>query len=180
MKKKHPIEIKNSHRIINAGPLALITASHLDSTTITPIAWTMPASSSPKLIAVAFAHKRFSLELLLASGGFCINIADETIIDDIMICGKNSGRNINKFHETDLTAVKCNKIDTSYIDECIAHIECTVYDTYKAGDHTIVIGEVVDSYSDEDFILENGIINLEKYSPLHHLGGSAFTSLKKI
>jgi flavin reductase (DIM6/NTAB) family NADH-FMN oxidoreductase RutF len=180
MKTKYPIEIQKSHRIINPGSLAIITTSFGDDSTIAPIAWAMPASNSPKLMAIAFNHNRYSLELLLQSHCFCINIADESILNDIMFCGKNTGRNVNKFKETSLTPVECNKIKTSYIDQCIAHIECSVRETSKAGDHTIVIAEVVDAYSDEDFLNDNDVVNLEKYSPIHHLGGNSFSSLKKI
>ncbi len=180
MKKKVPVKIEDSHRIINAGPLVLISASLGDAATVTPIAWAMPASGSPKLMAVAFAHKRYSLELLVKAKCFCINVPDVTLEDRVMFCGKNSGRDTDKFAETGLTPLPCDKICSIYVDECIAHIECAVYDTFPAGDHTIVLGEAVNAFADEGFINEHGVVNLDRYSPLHHLGGKYFTSLKPV
>ena len=180
MKKKVTIPVKDSHRLVNAGALALISASYEGSSTITPIAWHMPVSSNPKLFAAAFAHKRYSLELALASGCFCINIPGASLKEQVLICGKNSGRDMDKFKETGLTAVKCNKIPSLYVSECIAHIECSVTETFSAGDHTIVIGMAVDAYSDESLLTDKGIIDIENFEPLHHLGGVHFAALKKI
>ena len=180
MEKKLNIPTTNSHRIINAGSVILLTASTSYSTTITTVAWNMPVSNSPKLIAVSLEVSRFSLEIIEESLSFCINLPESSLLEQTLFCGTHSGRDVDKFRETGLTPVKCSQISTCYIDECIAHIECSVRNIHNSGDHKIVVGEVAASYINENVLNQNGVIDIENFQLIHHLGGNNFGILNKL
>ena len=177
MNERISIPIKDSHRLINAGSLILVSVSSGNRSTITPIAWHMPVSGTPKLVAIALAAKHFSLELIETTRCFCINLPDHTLLDRVLYCGSHSGRNVNKFVETELTAARCNTIDCLRVEDCSAHIECMVSDIIPAGDHKMVIGEVTAAYCLKEIWRDDGTLDPEKLSLIQHLGGTAFGTI---
>ncbi|MDY6968328.1 MAG: flavin reductase family protein [Spirochaetota bacterium] len=177
MGKKINIPVKDSHRLINAGSVILLTASNSNSTTITTVAWNMPVSNSPKLIAVSLEVTRFSLEIIEESLSFCVNLPEASLLKQTLYCGTHSGRDIDKFSKTGLTPIKCNQIPTYYIDECVAHVECNVCNIHNSGDHKIVVGEVTASYINEELFNQNSVIDLNNFQLIHHLGGNNFGTL---
>ncbi len=174
------IPIKDSHRLLNAGNVILVSAQNGDQKTITPVAWQMPVSSNPKLFAIALGHKRYCLELIKKSNCFCINIPDAKLIDAINICGSHSGRDIDKCKEAKLTPAKCTKVDCFYIKECIAYLECEVYKFIEVGDHTIVVGEVKTAHGVDGLLTADGVYDTDKFQIINHLGGDYFAMLKLV
>ena len=177
--QKIAIPIKDSHRLINAGPVILVSAEWQGASTITTVAWHMPVSSSPKLVSVALANKRFSLELLRESQNFCINIPDYSLLDKVIFCGTYSGRGRNKFSEAGLTPEKSELISAPYIKECVAHIGCRLERIMDVGDHSIVVGEVVEAFSEDLVLNPDGVVDIQRVSLIQHLGGSHFGTIGK-
>ncbi len=180
MIKKIDIPIDRSNRIINAGSVILLTATNSESNTISTIAWNMPVSKSPALIALSISNKGYFLELINQSKSFCINLPEMSLLNKVRFCGSCSGRDIDKFKETGLTPVKCREISTFYIEECVAHIECGLTEIIESGDHKVVIGKVLSSYINESLFNEDNVIDLRLIQPIHHLGGTHFGTLNKM
>ncbi len=179
MKKKLVIPLELSNRIINAGSVILLCATYNKNTTISTIAWHMPISKFPDMIALAISKKGYSLELLSKSGEFCINLPDMSMIEAVKFCGSHSGRDVDKFKKTGLTPFECKQIDTFFIGECLAHIECKLHKLNTFGDHTVVIGEVLTSYIDDVLFDNDAVIDVENISLIHHFGGTHFGTLIK-
>ncbi len=179
MKEKFVIPSEHSNRIINAGSVILLCATYNKNTTISTIAWHMPVSKFPNMIALAISKKGYSLELLSKSGEFCINLPDISMLEAVKYCGTHSGRDVDKFKKTCLSSLKCKQITTFYIDECLAHIECKLHKLNIFGDHTIVIGEVLTSYIDDALFNNDSVIDIENVKLIHHFGGTHFGTLIK-
>lgn len=178
MNKFQSIPVHDSHRLVNAGNVIMISAKSTIKQTVTTVAWHMPVSSHPKLISCALAHKRYCLEIIHEAECFCINIPDYSLLDAAVFCGTYSGRTVDKCSEAHLTTMQCSSIDCFYINECIAYIECSLYSCIEAGDHTIVIGEVKEAKAKDFCFTSDGVIDISKVQLIHHLGGSHFGILK--
>lgn len=172
------IPVQDAHRLVNAGNIILVSVQSKEKRTVTTVAWHMPVSSQPKLLSCALANKRYSLELIKESKCFCINIPELKLLDAVVFCGTYSGRKVDKCKEANLTAVACSTTDGFFIDECVAHIECTLYAMFEAGDHTIVLGEVTSAMAKEYLFTPDGVIDINKVQLIHHLGGTHFGILK--
>ncbi len=179
MVKKADIPLADSHRIINPGSVILVSAHSNNFKTISTIAWHMPVSSWPKLVAISLANTRYSLKLIVESQEFCINLPDYSLLDKVIFCGTYSGKEVDKFSETGFTPMRCKSISSSYIEECVAHIECKLFSIFEGGDHQIVVGEVKAAYANENLFNSDGVIDITRISLIHHLGGSHFCVLKK-
>ena len=93
-------------------------------------------------------------------------------------CGSHTGRKVDKFQETNLTALEGISLDCPRIKECIAHLECKVLDEQVYGDHTLFVGKVVacDGRSD---ILKNDKTDTSQLEIPYHLTGRNFTFNQK-
>ena len=106
-------------------------------------AWCFPLSIEPPLFGVSVGKGRFSYGMVEKSKEFVINIPDGRMIDAALICGKNSGRDSDKFALAKLTKIKSAKVSAPTISECHTSIECMVVDSKETGDHVLFIGRPV-------------------------------------
>jgi flavin reductase (DIM6/NTAB) family NADH-FMN oxidoreductase RutF len=143
---------------------------------ITTMAWAMPTSINPPLIAISLAATRHSHTLIEESGEFIINIPTLETLQAVYACGSLTGRSFDKFKKTGLTQMPGKKVKAPAIRECIAHIECAVEDKLKTGDHTVFIGKILEAYADMGVFTESGY-DLKNARMLYHTGGNNFVIL---
>lgn len=174
MKKEIPIE--QAIRLINHGPLILLTSAYKDKTDIISVAWQTPVSLSPVLVAVSINQSALSSEFIEKGEEFAINIPPVSLLEKVVFCGAKSGREIDKFAQTGLTSLKARVIRSPLIEECIGHIECQLYHKQTVGDHYLFIGGVVSASVDEDKFDGYLKADMEGAKTLHHLGGNFFLS----
>jgi flavin reductase (DIM6/NTAB) family NADH-FMN oxidoreductase RutF len=168
------IPITNANRLINHGPTVLITSRRGDKMNVMTAAWQMPVSFKPVLVAVSIGQERFSHELILQSREFVINIPHIRMLKEVLCCGTQTGREIDKFKVCKLTPVKAQKVKAPLIEECLGNIECNLHSIHEAGDHTIFIGEVVAASVKEGIFDGYLKVDLDQAKTLHHLGGKVF------
>jgi flavin reductase (DIM6/NTAB) family NADH-FMN oxidoreductase RutF len=83
---------------------------------------------------------------------------------------------LDKFKETRLTPSPAKTVKPPIIKECIAHIECTLYQQIAAGDHTLFVGEIKAAYVNEDAF--TGEYDLCRNQLIFHVGGNKFATLE--
>jgi len=139
------------------------------------LAWTMPTSFSPPLVAISISPKRYSHRLIKETKEFCINIPTMEIVKQVLFCGRHSGYAFDKFRETKLTPIKAKKVKPPLIKECAAHIECKVVSEFETGDHTIFVGEVLSATVSKE-LFDKGY-DLKKVKPIYHAGFDDFVTI---
>ena len=142
---------------------------------ITTMAWAMPASNNPPLVAISLAPGRHSHTLIEESGEFIVNIPTLEVLQAVYACGSLTGRSFDKFRKANLTQMPAKRVKAPAIQECIAHLECEVEDKITAGDHTIFIGKILEAYADMGVFTES--YDLKKTRMLYHAGGNNFAVL---
>jgi flavin reductase (DIM6/NTAB) family NADH-FMN oxidoreductase RutF len=143
---------------------------------IIAIAWLIPLSVSPPLVGMSIRPTRHSYGLIQATGEFVVNVAPQEITRQVLFCGRRSGRDVDKFAATGLTPGKARHVRPPIIEECIAHLECRVVQDVEAGDHHLIIAEVLAAYARPGVLDDNGLYDLSRVHPLLHLGRNCFTS----
>lgn len=178
MEEFKSIELIYAHRVLHPKLVALIACYDKDGIpNAMTAAWISPVSVSPPLIVVSIAPKRYTYELIKKAKVFSVNIPPFELMNKVHQVGTISGRDVkNKLKKIGLTVIKGRKLNVPIIKECIAFLECKLWRDVPAGDHNLVIGEIVDAYA------KNGIFdkmyNIDKVSLLYHLGGNNYTTLK--
>ena len=76
---------------------------------------------------------------------FVINFMPFELKKQVLFCGRTSGEAIDKFKETGLIKEEAETIDCPRIKQAAGCLECEVVNEIDAGDHVIIIGEVLKS-----------------------------------
>ncbi|MGB9741167.1 MAG: flavin reductase family protein [Candidatus Bathyarchaeia archaeon] len=179
MKEKEVVDVNPSNALRLIHPMHVVLVSCIGKSgkpNIITLAWAMPTSINPPLVAVSIAPRRYSHRLIEETKEFVVNIPTIEILDEISLCGTVSGRDHDKFKETGLTPLPAKKVNAPIIKECVAHLECKLHSQFPAGDHTIFVGEIVEAYADRETF--DGVYNLEKAKMIFHLGGNEFAALE--
>lgn len=119
-----------------------VSGDERDNSNIIVLGWKMQTSIDPPMVAISVGKTRYSHSLLLRSGEFVLAIPGGNLAEEVFYCGTHSGRDVDKFKETNLTAIPASKVKPPLIKECIANIECKIVGNLDTGDHTIFVGEV--------------------------------------
>jgi flavin reductase (DIM6/NTAB) family NADH-FMN oxidoreductase RutF len=176
MSEKINIEFSSAYRLLH--PMHTILVSCVGKTgkpNVLPLAWAMPTSRDPALVAVSVAPSRYSHGLIEETKEFVVNLPTLDIIEETLACGRTTGKTTDKFAETGLTPLPARKVKAPIIKECIAHLECKLHSQFKTGDHTIFVGEVVTAYANKGVFTDK--YNIDEARMLYHLGGNVFATL---
>ncbi len=135
----------------------------------------MPVSYVPPLIAISLKPQHCSSKMIEETGEFVVNVPSMGFVKETLSCGRLSGRNHDKFKELELTPVSSKKVRAPIVNECFAHLECKVVNRIPAGDHTLLIGEVLAAYANKGAFSPN--CNIAKFKPVFHVGDDDFAEL---
>ncbi|MBN1899420.1 MAG: flavin reductase family protein [Spirochaetes bacterium] len=179
MKKEIPLDKAN--RIINNGPVVMVSTVYKKKPNIFSVAWSMPVSHSPSCVAISSGLSNFSTRIIKETKEFVINVPDVSLKEKVIGCGSVPGDNVDKFKRFELTPVKSKKVKAPAIQECIGHLECRVHRSLAIFDHIVFVGRVMAAYVDRDKWDFNGNIwRLERCQILHHMGGEFFSTIGSI
>ncbi len=176
MSDKVPVNSALAYRLLH--PMHTVVVSCVGKAgkpNITTLAWAMPTSHDPPLVAISVSPKRHSYTLIQESKEFTINIPTLEKLQEVYACGSLTGRSYDKFKKAGLTPIPGRKVKAPAIRECIAHIECQLDSQVTTGDHTILIGKIVDAYANIGVFTES--YDLKKARLLFHAGGNNFAVL---
>jgi flavin reductase (DIM6/NTAB) family NADH-FMN oxidoreductase RutF len=175
-KKKIETSLSNAYRFLHPMHTVLVScADNAGKANIITLAWAMPTSINPPLVAISIKPSRHSYKLIKETHEFAVNIPTMEIVKETLFCGRRSGKNHDKFKETKLTSLPAKTIKAPIIKECVAHLECKLQQMLVTGDHIIFVGEIIEAYADEESFNEE--FNIEKAKLIYHLGGNKFVSL---
>jgi flavin reductase (DIM6/NTAB) family NADH-FMN oxidoreductase RutF len=106
-------------------------------------------SYSPFMLGIGISHRRYSYQLIHAEREFTVNIPTAEYLEQVKLCGRLSGRDVDKFEATGFTKVAGKVAGSSMIAECPVSIECKVTQQLKLEERTWFIGEVAAVYAEE-------------------------------
>jgi len=174
--KKVDVELSQAYRLLHPEHTILLTCKDKKgNANIITLAWSMPVSVEPPLLALSIRPTRHSYKMINETKEFVINIPTMDIVKETLFCGRRSGKQHDKFKETGLTPSPAKTVKPPIIKECVAHLECKLRRKITAGDHIIIVGEIVTAYVNEGVF--DKIYDLNKVKPVYHMGGDDFATL---
>lgn len=161
-------------------PPALIGSGNMEHPNVMTAAWTGIICSDPVLTYVSLRPSRYTHELISQNKEFTINLPTWKIAEATDTVGVKSGRDLDKFALTGLTAEPCSKVKAPQIAECPVSMECKVLEVRPFGTHDMFLAEVVAVNVDDKYIDENDALDLEKAGLLAYAHGFYYTLGRKI
>ena len=176
---KIAISLSQAHRLINVGPVVLVTSAYEGQRNVMSAAWTTPLCTEPApLVSAAINVGHYTHELITASQEFVLNIPGEDLLAAIRFCGSRHGRGRDKLAEAGLTPLPAAEVSASLIGECLGHIECRLVEAPIFGDHALFVGQVVAASAEVELFEGTWLLPPGRPRPVHHLGNRYYGALE--
>ena len=134
-------------------PVTLVSSIGRDGqANIMVVTYIAGINEEPPMFGIGIRPQKYSNTLIKQTKEFVINIPTLNLIQEIDYCGTHSGRDVQKFNQLKLTAIKAKKVKTPLISECPINIECKLRQIIKLPSHDFFIGEVVALNIDQEII----------------------------
>jgi len=129
------------------SPVTVVTSKFESKSNGMTAAWVAQVSLRPTLVMVSVAPERFTHDLIQKSKIFAVNILADYQLDIGKHFGFTSGKRGDK-----LAGIRCDskKTGAPILKDCYGYMDCRVLSAFKAGDHTIFVGEVEESAIQRD------------------------------
>lgn len=163
--KKRPLPLSRVYRLLEPGPVVLLTTAGTKRPNIMAMSWHMMIDFEPPIVGCVVSNRDYTFDILRKTKECVINIPTVELVKQVTGCGNTSGRNIDKFEKFGLTPSTALKVKAPLIDECFANLECKVVDTKMVNKYNIFILKVVKAW----------IARSKKHpKTIHHFGRGNF------
>lgn len=130
------------------------------------VAWGGTCCTSPPCIDIALRKATYSYQSILDRKAFTVHVTPERYLAEADYFGIVSGRDVDKFTATGLTAVRSDVVDAPYIKEFPFVMECRLFKVVELGLHTQFIGEIMDVKTDDDVLDDRALPDVDSIKPV--------------
>jgi len=171
-----PVELPKAYRLLNHGPVTLVTSAHGGRRNVMAASWAMPLDFQPAKVAVVIDARTLTRELVEASGEFALNIPARAQAGATLAVGSRSGREADKFAAAGLSTFPAREIAAPLLAGCLGWLECRVIpEPHNATRHDLFIAEVVAAWADASaFSAGRWHFPDNEHRSIHYLAGGAF------
>ena len=156
----------NPSTMLNPSPVVLVSCAEKGKTgkrDLVTVAWAGTVNSEPPMVSVSIRRERYSHRLILESGEFVVNLADEPLARALDFCGVRSGRDVNKAEAAGFRYIPAEGMRTApAVEGAPASLSCRVRQVLELGSHDLFLGEVTAVQVRADLVDERGGIHFEK------------------
>ncbi len=178
---RRSVDLTIAYRLIGPGPLVLVSSLLKGRAGLTPIAWHMPISDDPPIVALEIWKGHFIHKAILETGDFVINIPSSDMSQMICKLGSVSGKKIDKFEEFGLIKEAGKRVKSPRLKSAIGIIECKLRKEERLlKKYNVILGDIVYAEAEKSIFTDRW--HPEKNGPrlLHHLGGKIFSVPSKL
>lgn len=147
-------------------PAAVVSVADDKQDNLITISWIGVVCSDPPMIGFSVRKNRYSFEILERGSDFVVNIPDNTNLEIVDICGRHSGKEMDKTKLRGAKLVDADKVKSKLIQEFPVNLECNLVKSIELGSHTQFIGEVIVTHVDTKMIDDNGNILIGLVNPV--------------
>ena len=162
---KHSLPLSKVYRLLEPGPVVLVTTAWQGRTNIMTMSWHMMMEFEPPLLGCIISARNYTFGLLEASKECVISIPTVDLAKKVVACGNTSGRKVDKFKAFDLTRVASASVKAPRVEECDADLECRVVDTKMVAKYNMFVLKVARAWIDR---------SIRQPRTIHHAGKGVF------
>lgn len=158
--------------VLHPMPALLIGARVEDRANFMLAAWGGVACGEPPMLSVSIRPGRFTLQGILQTRTFSVNVPSADMMREADYCGLVSGAKDDTKHECGDLAPFAGTLETAPLaGRCPLCLECVLVQYTVLGSHALVVGEVRETWADEA-ILTDGLPDVAKLDPLVYAPGA--------
>lgn len=170
-----PLELRRSYRLLNHGPVVLVSASAEGQDNLMPVAWNVPLDFEPARVALVLSAESRTRELVEASGELAISVPPASMLDAVYEAGHVSGRDVDKWARCGFRRLQGTRVAAPLVEGCLAWLECRVIDRSLAAPYDLFVCEV-EAASVDDACFRDGewAFPDEARRTIHHMSAGKF------
>jgi flavin reductase (DIM6/NTAB) family NADH-FMN oxidoreductase RutF len=145
-------------------PTVLVGANVKGKSNFLNISYCSLVNRIPAMISISLNRSHYTCEGIKQNKSFSVNIPSLKMLETTDYCGLVSGKDVDK---SKLFNVFYGSLKTApMIEECPINIECKVVQELDlGGSNLVIIGEIIQTYSEEKYITNN-FPDLKKIDPI--------------
>ncbi len=170
------LDLGEAYRLIGHGPTVLVSTYDAEQVpNACAVAWAIPASKQPPRFALRIGERHKTYANLMQTQAAVINLPTVAALEQVMLCGRNSGHGGDKLTPAGITTSAGQEVAAPRLDCCAAWIECALLGELKAQDTGLVLLEARLAECRPGVMTAAGHMDVERHPTLHHLGGGLFS-----
>ncbi len=123
--------------------LYIVTVRDGDEVNALTANWLTQTSFEPPMLAFALENDARSLPMILRAGAFAVNVVPEDGRALAGAMGRSSQKNPQKL--ADVAYEPGPTTGSPILPDCVGWVECRLSGMLESGDHTLLLGEVVEA-----------------------------------
>ena len=167
-------------------PIAFVsTKSTDDILNLAPFSYFNGVCSNPPTIMFAPARRGYdgstkdTLNNIRDTKEFVVNLVSEEIVEPMVACATDYGKEVDEFKISNLTPINSEKISPPRLKESKVSYECELHSIVDIGNAEpgagfVVIGTIV-MFHIEDDVYKDGRVDLKALNPIGRLAGNNYT-----
>jgi flavin reductase (DIM6/NTAB) family NADH-FMN oxidoreductase RutF len=156
-------------------PCVLVGVGDIDKeSNLITVAWAGTVCTNPPMLSVSIKPSRYSHHMIEETGEFTVNLASRNMTKALDYCGVRSGKDVDKWKETNLTPLRADNIKAPMVAESPVSIECRVKEKLELGSHDMFVAEVLAVHVSTKYMDEKQRFALEKARPVVYSHGQYF------
>jgi flavin reductase (DIM6/NTAB) family NADH-FMN oxidoreductase RutF len=116
---------------------------------VMPVGWSMIASGTPLLYAVAINAGHHTTQLIRETREFVIAAPSVAMAPATLYCGTHSGRAGDKIGPSGLKLLPATQVQVPLLQDAVYNLECVLHSEVETGDHILFVGKVVSAHLDK-------------------------------
>jgi flavin reductase (DIM6/NTAB) family NADH-FMN oxidoreductase RutF len=165
--KLHELPLADVYRLIEPGPVVLLSTSHRGRPNVMTMSWHMMVEFTPPQLACIVSNRNHSFRALRATRECVVAIPDASMAKQVVAIGNRSGRDGDKIAALGIATLPAKRVSAPLLADCFANLECRVIDTRLVNAHCLFILQVVQAW-------RRGRTRFPK--TLHHQGWGRFVT----
>lgn len=150
---RQPVPLAKAYRLLNHGPVTLVSSAHGGRNNVMAAAWAMPLDFDPPKVAVVVDKNTLTRQLMEASGEFAFNIPSKQIAAASLKAGSISAKDLgekgDKWSEVGLSYFAAEKITAPLVEGCVGWLECRIIpEPHNEQRYDLFLAEVVAAWAD--------------------------------
>lgn len=145
-----PVPLAKAYRLLNHGPVVLVSSAHGDTCNVMAAAWSMPLDFDPPKVTVVIDKATLTRQLVEASGVFALNIPCAAMAAQTLAVGTDSAHTVpGKLAQHGITTFAASQIAAPLVQGCVGWLECRVLpEPHNQNQYDLFIADVVAAWAD--------------------------------
>jgi flavin reductase (DIM6/NTAB) family NADH-FMN oxidoreductase RutF len=183
MKHGGPAAFGSPYRLISSAiiprPIAWISSSSEDGVdNLAPFSFNNVVSYEPPILMVAPVGTGNDLkdtaQNILDTGEYVHNLVTDDVAEEMNASSADLEADQSEFEHAGVTRAESKVVDVPRVEEAHLSMELELYDYMEVGSSTMILGEVVHSHVDEEYLTDEGKIDATNIDATGRLAGGYY------